>query len=491
MRRIDRRAFLKGAALAGAATALGIRGRSASAVLSPAEVGEWSSQVPLGIVGIHAALLHTGDVLYYQHRDDPGEGSKARRFDPTTLSSVDVGIPFNRDIMCSGMSFLADGRLLATGGEPDDPSEPLGTGNPYTTLFQPTTNTWSDSDPMQFVRWYPSNALLPNGTVLIMGGTAGPGGTGNIITAVESYDPTTETVSRLPTSADKWLGLYPRTFLLWNGQIFKAGKGKRTLRFDPAVNKWFFVADMNGGGRKRGSAVLLSGGRKVLTCGGQGPDGRVTGTSEVIDMSAAQPQWRFVEPLTKARQNHNLVLLPDGTVLCVGGGNAPGQWASPVGLTELFDPGAETWAPMASHSTNRTYHSTAILLADGRVISGGANSREPEQTTVEFYSPPYLFRGTRPKISSVNPSNLRYGDECTISTPSADVVDRVVLLKPGANTHSLNFDQRHVELDFTTGADDVTATIPSNRALVPPGYYMLFILSGSGVPSVARFLRVS
>jgi hypothetical protein len=491
MKLIDRRTFLKSAALASAAAALPIRVQPAYAVLDPAEVGQWSSQVPLGIVGIHAALLHTGDVLYYHHRDDPGEGSRARRFNPTTHSSLDVDIPFDRDIMCSGMSFLADGRLLATGGEPDDPSEPLGTGNPYTTLFQPATNTWSDSDRMQFVRWYPSNVLLPNGTVLIMSGTAGPVHTGDIIKAIESYDPTTETVSRLPTSADKWLGLYPRTFLLWNGQIFKAGKGERTFRFDPTLNRWFFVAEMNGGARKRGSAVLLSGGQKVLTCGGKSADGSINGTSEVIDMSAAQPQWRVVESLTEARHNHNLVLLPDGTVLCVGGGNAAGQWRSPVGLTELFEPNTETWAPVASQNTNRTYHSTAILLADGRVISGGANSREPEQTTVEFYSPPYLFKGTRPTISSVNPSNLDHGDLCTISTPNAAGVDRVVLVKPGANTHSTNFDQRHVELSFTTGSGQVTATIPTNRALVPPGYYMVFILNGSGVPSIARFVHVS
>jgi hypothetical protein len=480
---------LKSAALASAAAAIPIRIRPAYA--DPAQVGQWSSQVPLGIVGIHAALLHTGQVLYYELREDAGEGSRARRFNPATGASVNLDIPFNRDIMCSGMSFLPDGRLLATGGEPDDHTEPNGTGNPYTTLFRPDTNTWSDSDRMEFVRWYPSNVLLPDRRVLIIGGEAGPSGSGNFIEAIETYDSTTDTVSRLPTSADRWVGLYPRTSLLWNGQILKAGPGKKALRFDPARNRWFFVAEMKGGDRKRGSAVLVSGGQKVLTCGGKSQDGRINGTSEVIDMSAAQPQWRLVDPLTRARHNHNLVLLPDGSVLCVGGGDGAGQWRSPVGLTELFDPNTETWAPMASQNTNRTYHSTAILLADGRVISGGANTGEPEETTVELYSPPYLFKGTRPTISSVNPSNLDHGDPCTISTPNAAAVDRVVLLKPGANTHSTNFDQRHVELSFTTGSGQVTATIPTNRALVPPGYYMVFILNGSGVPSIARFVHVS
>jgi hypothetical protein len=491
MNGIDRRTFLKRAALAGAAAALPLPFRPASAAADPAEVGAWSSQIPLGIVGIHAALLRTGEVLYYELRGSAGQGSRARLFDPTTHASANVNIPFNRDIMCSGMSFLPDGRLLATGGEPDDHTEPNGTGNPYTTVFNPATDGWSDSDRMQFVRWYPSNVLLPNGEVLIMGGWSGPGSGEQFIKPIESYDPTSDAVSRLPASADRWLGLYPRTFLLWNGQILKAGPGVRSLRFNPTLNRWFSVADMNGGERKRGSAVLLSGGQKVLTCGGKSAGGRITATSEMIDMSATQPQWRLVDPLNEARQNHNLVLLPDATVLCVGGGNGPGQWKSPVGQTELFDPDAEAWKRMASQTTNRTYHSTAILLADGRVISGGANTGESEETTVEIYRPPYLFRGARPTISSVNPINLNPGDTCTISTPNAAGVDRVVLLKPGANTHSTNFDQRHLELNFTTGAGQVRATIPNNRALVPPGYYMLFILNGSGVPSVARFVRLS
>jgi hypothetical protein len=453
-------------------------------------VGQWSSQVGLGIVGIHAALLHTGDVLYYELRGSPGQGSRARVFDPITHATVPADIPFNRDVMCSGMSFLPDGRLLATGGEPDDTTEPNGTGNPYTTLFNPATSTWADSDPMQFVRWYPSNVPLPSGRVLIIGGRARRGSE-NLIKAIESYDSTSDTVSRLPTSADKSTGLYPRTSLLWNGQILKAGPAVRTRRFDPALNRWFFVAEMKGGSRRGGCAVVLSGGRKVLVCGGNGLTGTITATSEVIDMAASQPQWRLVDSLTEARYNHNAVLLPDGTVLCVGGGNVPAGWKSPVGLTELFDPDTETWTPMASQTTNRTYHSTAILLPDGRVISGGANSGEPEQTTVEFYSPPYLFQGGRPTILAVTPEDLEHGGSCTITTADADGVARVVLLKPGANTHSLNFDQRHVELSFTRGIGEVTAAIPTNRALVPPGFYMLFILNGSGVPSIARFVHVS
>jgi galactose oxidase len=392
--------------------------------------------------------------------------------------------------MCSGMSFLPDGHLLATGGDPDDGMADSGVGNPYTTIFDPATNTWSSGDQMDFLRWYPSNVVLPDGRTLIIGGQAAPGGNSNI-NVMEVFDPNTLQVSRMPTGATKWMGLYPRTVLLENGQVLKAGKGVRTFRFDPAVPKWYFVDEMLGGGRKQGSVVLLPGNMKAMVCGGRALDGTITRSAEVIDMSAPNPQWRLVGSLNRARQNHSVVILPDGKVLIVGGGSTPQSWGSPVGLTEMFDPETEVFVPLASQTTNRTYHSTAVLLPDGRVISGGANSKLPEQTTVEIYSPPYLFRGTRPAITSVSSATLSWGASVEITTPDAASIDQVVLMKPGADTHQMNFDQRRIECPFTATPSSIIATLPSTAQANPPGYYMLFILNDKLVPSVATFVHVA
>jgi hypothetical protein len=485
---VERRAFLKGLAAAGGMAAIGSRAWPAMA--GPGETGSWSPQRPLGIVGIHAAMLHTGDVLYYEL---PGSqiGSRARVFSPSTLATTDVSLPFHRNIMCSGMSFLPDGRLLATGGDPDDGHEDLGVGNPYTTVFDPAANQWSAHDLMDFKRWYPSNVVLPNGRTLIIGGQAAPGGGSNFIKVMEVFDPATMQVSQMPASATKWMGLYPRTVLLANGQILKAGKGVRTFRFEPAIPKWYFLDEMLGGDRKQGTVVPLSGSTKAMVCGGRSKDGRITATAEVIDMAQASPQWRLVGSLTRARHNHSAVLLPDGKVLIVGGGDAPAKWGSPVGLTEMFDPQTETFSPMASQTTNRTYHSSAVLLPDGRVLSAGANSGAPEQTTVEFFSPPYLFKGPRPSIASVSETELTWGQGFTINTLDAGSIRSVVLMKPGANTHQMNFDQRLVPLSFSVEVSSLSATLPSSAVANPPGYYMLFILDSVGVPSTATFLHVN
>ncbi len=154
---------------------------------------------------------------------------------------------------------------------------------------------------------------------------------------------------------------------------------------------------------------------------------------------------------------------------------------------ELFNPNTGEWTVMAPQIVPRTYHSTAALLADGRVISAGTNDRGSMQQTYEIFSPPYLFKGARPTITAV-PSTLSYGANFTITTPDAASITRVALLRPGASTHADDFDQRYVDLTFTLGTGQITATAPASGNYAPPGYYMLVIVNSNGVPSVMRFL---
>jgi hypothetical protein len=143
---------------------------------------------------------------------------------------------------------------------------------------------------------------------------------------------------------------------------------------------------------------------------------------------------------------------------------------------------------MASQAVQRTYHSTAVLIPDGRVISSGSDSGSQDQT-YEIYSPPYLFNGARPTITS-SPATLTYGQKFNIITPDASTITRVALVRPGATTHADDFDQRYVDLTFKVGTGGVQATAPANGNYAPPGYYMLVIVNSSGVPSVMPFLQI-
>jgi hypothetical protein len=190
-----------------------------------------------------------------------------------------------------------------------------------------------------------------------------------------------------------------------------------------------------------------------------------------------------------ARYNENLVLLADGTVLAVGGGGGGGEFTNPVLTPELYDPKTTLWTSLAPQTVQRTYHSTAVLLPDGRVVSAGSNNGAAAEITYEIFSPPYLFQGTRPVIQSP-PTSLTYGEKFNIITAQASTITRVALVHPGATTHADDFDQRYVDLTFKIGAKGVQATAPANGNQAPPGYYMLVIVNANGVPSVMPFVQL-
>jgi hypothetical protein len=203
------------------------------------------------------------------------------------------------------------------------------------------------------------------------------------------------------------------------------------------------------------------------------------------------------------RRQHNLTVLADGTVLATGG-NSSG--ASLVDLNagvypaEQWNPASGQWRTLAAMQVTRQYHSTALLLPDGRVLSaGGGICGTCDQVgylakNAEIFSPPYLFQadGTlapRPTIDAA-PATTTYGASMEITTASPASIRKVALVRLGSVTHSDNMEQRYIPLAFTAGATSLTATIPANVNVAPPGVYMLFIIDANGVPSVARMVRL-
>ena len=210
-------------------------------------------------------------------------------------------------------------------------------------------------------------------------------------------------------------------------------------------------------------------------------------TAEIIDMNAATPTWKYTGSMTYARKHHNAVQLPDGKVLVVGGGTG-GSYTNPVKAAEMFDPATGTFSVMAAQQAPRMYHSTALLLPDGRVLSAGQDSGT-FRSKGEIYSPPYLFKGPRPTISAA-PATLGYNQGFAIGSPDAGDIARVALIRPGSVTHNVNMEQRYVPVSFAELGGMLLATSPANARLAPPGWYMLFIVNQAGVPSVASWVHV-
>src|SRR6185503_3713165 len=285
------------------------------------------------------------------------------------------------------------------------------------------------------------------------------------------------------TSAQLGLPLYPRTILAPNGRVFVATSTSRYL--DTAgAGSWSTVGNtLNGGRDNYGSAAMYEPG-KVLWVGGGDPP---TSSCEIIDLNAGTPTWAFTGAMPQARRHNNLTILPDGRVLCTGGSSAAGFNTIDGGKTAIvWNPSTGTWTSWAGPEANyRGYHSTALLLPDGRVLSSGGDG----QPNAQIFSPPYLFNGARPTISS-SPATGNYGQTIFVGTPNATAITKVTLTRISSVTHAQNWDQRFLNLSFSQAAGGLNVVLPSSANNAPPGHYLLWILNGSGVPSVAPFIRI-
>ena len=194
----------------------------------------------------------------------------------------------------------------------------------------------------------------------------------------------------------------------------------------------------------------------------------------------------------------NLTILPDGTVLATGGSTTTDKanFAAAVHEAELWSPVTKSWTTMSRMQTPRLYHSTALLLPDATVLVAGGgreNGRSQpdpkDEPNAEIFSPPYLFKGARPAISSA-PSIIQYGTAFAVATPDAARIASVSLIALSAVTHAFNENQRFVSLAFDQGSNPLNVHAPANGNLAPPGPYMLFLVDSNGVPSKAAMVRL-
>jgi Domain of unknown function (DUF1929)/Bacterial Ig domain len=457
------------------------------------EIGRWGPVVDWPVVAVHAALLPNGKVLAY---DSVGDGAtesfpdqsftRATVWDPATGSQTDVRVITGYNIFCSGLAHLMDGSLFIAGGNKDQDLN----GIVQTHVFDPATNTWSLGPNMAAARWYPSVTPLSNGEMLITEGRPD-------IPEVRQTDGTLRSLS----SASLSLPLYPWMDVAPNGRTFVSGPDPTMFSLDTAgTGSWTTLAQRDDIARSYGSHAFYDIG-KILVSGG----GASEADSRTIDLNGSTPQVSATSPMAFGRRQYNLTTLADGSVLATGGNSSGAHLVdmnAGVYPAELWNPATGNWKTLASMAVTRQYHSTALLLPDGRVLSAGGGLCSTCDRVgylaknAEVFTPPYLFKkdgsgqlAPRPTITSA-PGSAGYGSQIQIATPDAGSIQKVALVRLGAVTHSVNMEQRYVPLSFTAGSSSLTATVPTNVNTAPPGSYMLFILDSAGVPSVARMVRL-
>jgi hypothetical protein len=313
----------------------------------------------------------------------------------------------------------------------------------------------------------------------------------------EIYNPATNAWSQL-TGASKSLTWYPNTAQLANGKVVVTGTSEApsaTFTLDLNTQAWSTVDSRV---FESGSGVMYAPGKFLKAGTSTNSSGNVASTAvaRVLDMNAPTPAWRTIAPMAFPRTYHVMTVLPDGNVIVTGGGRTTGHadLANAVYPAELWSPTTETWTTLSSMQAPRLYHGTALLLPDARVlVSGGGRGygvvAPSDQLSTEIFTPPYLFKGPRPTITSA-PAQVPYGQAFSVQTPDAATIASVSLIPLGSMTHAFNMNQRYLSLAFAASSGSLSVTAPASTNIAPPGYYMLFVVGTNGVPSVAAIVRL-
>jgi len=552
-----------------------------------------------------------------------------------SLSTADNTTKNDGALFCADVVFLADGSMMAVGGtdyysEPGVDGLPVGVveleGLKSSRIFDPETNTWTQSGDMQFGRWYPSLVTLAGGDVFVASGVTKllkpvypeqPLNSGRNVVQTETYDIDNGSWSENGDAAQRSLPLFPRMHLLPNGQVYYNAGGQAFNPFGQAYDQalWNIVAaydpesktwtdlgyaglplrlnelglsqltstlnptNLNGeqvsslltdlvgttlsdptaavenlletpidgralerviGSGMRGStfsAMLpmrpdANGGyheAEFLTAGGVptyvtvgSPGGYLPVSSSRIDTVTVDNdqmsyESRLTGPLNQPRWYSYSVVMPDNGVMIFSGGTRDGVvlpgLEGAIRRTERFDIETETWTPMASAHRPRTYHNTAVLMPDGRILVGGHSpintaylsfinlesigladyqSRDP---SFEIYTPPYAMRDDRPVIEDAPTELETNGDTFTMTVSNPDV-DQVMLIRRTATTHLVDGDQRAVVLPIESrNGNELTVQMTGNPAVLPAGQYMLFASfeasDGKRVPSESTPMSVT
>ena len=373
------------------------RAKRSHATGLPSVVGQWSGLTHSDVTGVHGVLLPTGKVLYFSY--GVGDTGIASIWDPVTNTSHRVDPPAGAysphdNIWCAGQTLLADGRVVVVGGNiPKTGDEFRGLDTIY--LFDPWTETWALQGRMREGRWYPTATQLPNNQVVITSGQKRDG-SGTINPDVEVFTPNPDPtkVGTITYVGEMSWNLYPRQNVVKDGRVLVSGPGAGdTGLLNPANWTWSSVPRL-ASDHFYGGAVLLpsgpGGSSQVLVIAGD-----QSSTTEVLDTANLGAGWSFRASLPQVRRNANSVLTPDGAIITIGG-NGANNFDSPRFEALRYDPAANTWTELAAQAEPRGYHSTALLLPDGRIVSAGDDGPTGgggQSDEFEVFSPPYLFKG--------------------------------------------------------------------------------------------------
>ena len=460
--------------------------------------GRWSRLLDWPVIAIHSVLTPQGKILSFGTDENgirssqilydvwsPEKGAQANSHNTLTSS---LGV----DSFCSAAVVMPDNaNILMSGGEIRS-SGTLNQGVVNSPIFDTQTETLTNATDMSYPRWYPTSVVLPDGNVLVTGGRDNAG---NAAITPEVYSPGTNQwkslFGALTTGNHFW---YPKQWVIPDGRVFGIALAKMYYITTSGIGDFQRAGILIDESRGHSATAAMYEPGKIIHIGGH--KGISTNGALIIDVNGESPSVRKItRPNQQGRVWANSVILPNGKVLLVGGSEESNELIGVATHPEIWDPSSEMWTTMSPSPTARLYHSTAILLPDGRVLVAGGGAPGPVvNTNAEIFVPPYLFNTSgvapRPVITNA-PKEAPYGSEVYIGYKKGENISRVTLVKTGAVTHSFNMEQRFLELEFTEAINGLKVEIPESANIATPGYYLMFLINDQGTPSKSRIININ
>ncbi|KAL9107328.1 MAG: hypothetical protein Q9227_007780 [Pyrenula ochraceoflavens] len=480
-----------------------------------AGIGQWGPTIQFPLVPSAAAILpDTGELLTWSAYSKNNYGAGVSGLTQTAVYNPSNGAVTQytvsntgHDMFCPGVSIDFNGRVVVTGGD---------TANKTSIHNTATSDGWLAGGIMNIPRGYQSSTTVSDGRIFTIGGSwsGGYGGKNG-----EIFNPSTNSWSLLsgctvaPMLTADAQGIFRQDNHAWlfawkNGYVLQAGPSK-------AMN-WYTTTGSGSqksagtrtgdGDAMNGNAVLYDAVAGEIATFGGSPSYQYSYATKNVHLitlpstPGSNPTVQTLTSMSYARAFANAVALPDGKIFVVGGQTyaIPFSDGNSSLTPEMWNPTTQTFTKMAPLSTPRNYHSVALLLPDATVFNGGGGlcgTCTTNHLDGAIYSPPYLFgadgktKATRPTIASVSATTVAVGGKLSVKVTGS--VTTFSLIRIGSNTHTVNTDQRRVPLTPSGSGGNLTVTLPGDAGVVLPGYWYLFAVDSSGVPSVAKTVKVT
>ena len=462
-----------------------------------AKIGQWSTVIDWPHIPVSASNLPDGRVITWSSNQKTSfprgtEFTYSSTWHPLTQQFIETNNTY-QDMFAAHLSLLEDGRLFISGG-----NNRVKTSS----VFDFKSNQCERLEDMHRGRWYPTNVALPSGEIFSALGSSGGRypelwneKTGwKVLTGVDLTRPILQYENYYEREWWPLLHIAPLGYIFHSGPTPQmhniSTKNLGSIRqVGPENRRWY---------PKHGITILYNEG-KLLVAGGaiSGLDQTSSNQTMLIDINTTIPKVSSTAPMLYPRKFHNGVMLPTGEVLVIGGNTSGIKFADKGSVlpTEIWNPQTKKWREGAEISVPRNYHSIALLLPDGNVLSagGGLCNCSADHQDAQLYSPSYLFNedgslAERPNIT-MGLNEIKLGQQFTLSS-DADI-SKFSMVKMSSTTHGVNTDLRYLEPTFSPlGVGRYRLTAHANKNILTPGYWMLFAINQQGVPSVAKIIRI-